>query len=222
MVPLLTKIHTRRSIIKIGKQIYERGFIVATDGNISVRLDSHRILITKSRVCKGKLNFNDIITYDYQKVSPPENTSSEIYLHLKAYNLRQDINAIIHSHPPYTVALTLAGKDLIESQLPEVIMTLGKVPTAKFAAPSSPEGAEVISELIKEYDAIILDRHGVITVGINLNEAYYKLEQLEFAARVTLIALSIGDIKKLTPEELDKIDKSIKYNRDRKVSLKTP
>jgi len=198
----------------VGRRMYERGFVIATDGNLSIRLGPHRFLVTRSGVCKGSLTTMDMVVCDdYGRIVRGHKVSSETLLHLAAYYLRPDINAVIHAHPPLAIAFTLADKNLAESRLPEVVMSLGSIPTAMFAAPSSPEGAEVIRDLIIKHDALILDRHGSLTVGKDLTDAYYKLERLEFAAQVTLAAVSLGEIKGLSPEEIRKIEKSIEFNR---------
>jgi len=122
---------------------------------------------------------------------------------------------VIHAHPPYAVALSLAGMDLTEPLLPEVVMALGSVPVTRFAAPSSPEGGEVAGELIGRYSALILDRHGAVTVGSSLRDALWRMERLEFAAQVVLTARMSGTVKRLTPDEILRIEASAKKYRER-------
>ena len=196
-------------MIAVGRRLYNKNLIAATDGNLSARLGTDRYIVTRSGICKGEMTEDDLLTCD-QDGRPVNcsNVSSEIHLHLAIYRLRADVSAVIHAHPPMVVACSLAGIDLSEPILPEAVMTLGPVPTTRFAAPTSPDGARVIADLIKEHDAVILDRHGSITVGKTIWDAYYKLERLEFSARVIYLASLTGKIKKLTSSEIDKINKA--------------
>jgi len=204
----------RRQIIAIGKRIYANGFVVATDGNISIRLAPNRFLVTRSGVCKGDMTDRDLVICDQNgKTIRGGRVSSEVLLHLAAYSLRSDIEAAIHAHPPTAIAFTLAGVSLTEAILPEVIISLGAIPTALFAAPSSPEGAEVIRDEIVKHDAILLDRHGSLTVGRTLMEAYYKLERIEFAARIMHTARVLGEVKPLNQEEMLKVQQTIERQK---------
>jgi len=196
----------RREIVKIGHKLYERGYVVATDGNISARLDDGRLIFTPTGKCKGELQEDELVVMhpsdDYSEFA---GLTSEAPMHLEVYQQRQDVKAVIHSHPPYTVALNLAGIDLKWNLLPELILTLGEVPTTPFATPCTPEGAEAIRELIKDHNAIVLYRHGALTVGTNLEEAFHRLERLEFAAKVIYLAHTLAEPEPLTGEQEEKI-----------------
>lgn len=198
--------HAGREIINVAHKLYDSGLVVATDGNISVKIAPDKFLFTPTGICKGDLTEDDLLICDNEgRISGEGCLTSEAPMHLEAYRRRPDINAVIHAHPPYTVALSLAGISLENELLPEAIMTLGQVPTAPFATPSTPEGAEVIKDLIENHDAIILDRHGSLTVGETLTEAYHRLERLEFCAKVMLIARLIGKLQALTDEQIERI-----------------
>ncbi len=207
---IITEPSARKEMLAVGKRLYEKGFVVATDGNLSVRLGNGRFLVTRSGVCKGDMVDKDLVICDQNgSTIRGGRVSSEVLLHLAAYKLRPDVTAVIHAHPPVAVSFTLAGVSLEEALLPEVVMSLGKIPTSMFAAPASPEGAEAIRTEILHHDAIILDRHGSVTVGKTLWEAYHKLERLEFAAKVTHLAKALGDVKALSPDEMTKVQKSL-------------
>lgn len=126
-------------------------------------------------------------------------------MHLMVYKLRPDVNAVIHAHPPYAVALTLLDDDLSLDILPEITLTLGKIPVTRYATPCTGEDAEVIKEFIDKYDAMMLPRHGSVTVGKNLNEALIKLEQLEYTAKVISIAKMIGNVTALSEEQMKEL-----------------
>jgi L-fuculose-phosphate aldolase len=200
----------RKEMIEVGRKVYENGYVVATDGNLSYRLGRGRFLVTRSGVNKGMMIDRDLVVCDQDgEVIRGGRISSEVLLHLAAYRLRSDVQAVIHAHPPTAIAFTLAGISLEEALLPEVIMSLGKIPTSLFAAPASPEGAEVIRNEILNHDAVILDRHGSVTVGNTLWDAYFKLERLEFAAKVTHLARALGEVRKLSADEMEQVQKSL-------------
>lgn len=186
----------RQRIVEIGRLMHQKNFIAAGDGNISARLSRERLLVTPSGVSKGFLDPEQLLIVDLQgeKIAPlfgrwrELKPSSEIRIHLECYRQRADIGAVIHAHPPYAIACTLAGVSLAKCVLPEVVYDLGTIPTAPYATPASAEGAQAIRELITHYDALMLDRHGSVTVGVDVWEAYLRLERVEHSAQVTLAA----------------------------------
>lgn len=212
----------RREIVEIGKRTYDKGFVAATDGNISTRVMGDKLLITPSGCCLGELKPEHLIYIDFDEkiLSGKSKPTSECPMHLAAYRERPDINAVIHAHPPITTGFTIAGESLAQCVIPEVVLIFGTIPTTRYATPSTEEGAEVIETLIKEHDALILDRHGTLTVGKDLLDAYRKLEKVEYCAYVTLTARQLGKIKTLSVEEVNRLDilrKQLGYND--KISL---
>ena len=199
----------RREICQYGKKVYDKGFVAATDGNISMRMMGDRLFITPSASCLGTLNVNDLVYVDFnsQVLQSHSNPSSELPMHLEIYKKRPDVNAIIHTHPANSTAFTVAGENFSEPVLPELILGIGDIPIAKYATPSTNESAIVISDLIKKHDVIILDHHGVVTVGKDLQEAFYKLERLEHAASTLLAAKQLGNINPLNPSDIEKLHK---------------
>ena len=191
-----TENELRQRIVEIGKLMHQKNFVAAGDGNISVRLDRERLLVTPSGFSKGFLDPEQLIVVDLigEKIAPvfgrwrDLKPSSEIRIHLECYRQRADVRAVIHAHPPNAIACTLAGISLAKCVLPEVVYDLGTIPTAPYATPASPEGAGAVRELIKKYDALMLDRHGSVTVGADVWEAYLHLERVEHSAQVTLAA----------------------------------
>ena len=131
--------------------------------------------------------------------------SSERWMHLAAYAVRPDVMAAIHAHPPATIAFTVAGLTVDPCVLPEVILAFGQVPVTSYATPATVEGAEVVRELIKKFDALVLDRHGSLTVGKNPQDALFKLEKLEHGSHVMFMAHQLGQARRLPPEEVAKL-----------------
>lgn len=183
----------KEKIIKLGKFLYDRGYIVATDGNISVRLNSKEILITKSGVCKGELKMGDILklkTEDWKfeienlKIRP----SSEYRFHYAIYKNRPDINAVIHTHPPFATVFAVTGKKLDVKLLTETEETLGTIKHIGYFKPGSLELAKAVGKASVEHNTMILAHHGVVVIGRDLTEARYRLVRLEFLAKVVLIS----------------------------------
>ncbi len=203
----------RKEITLVGKLLYERGLIVATDGNISARLDDQTVLITPSGLCKGLMTPDQLITVDLtgRKVGPDTPASknlkptSEITMHLEAYKQRPDVQAVVHAHPPHAVALSIVGISLAECMLPEAIVFLGLTPTTPYATPSSEENARAIREVIAGHDAIMLQRHGSLTVGPTPLNAYYRTETLEQIARITYLLKQLGGGQPLPPYQVEKL-----------------
>lgn len=199
----------RLAIVECGRICYERKLMTSNDGNLSTRLDERRVLITPSGVSKGRMRQEDIILIDLDGnvlASPPgTRVSSETPMHLEAYKIRGDVRAIIHAHPVFATALTVAGMEFPADVLPEVLLTLGDVPVTTYATPSSDEDAQVIRPLIREHDAILLRQHGSLTVGPDLDQALMHLERLEHVAEVFWRARALGHVERLGDEARNRL-----------------
>lgn len=198
----------RHEIVKIGRMLYDRGLIVAGDGNISARLSDELVITTPAGACKGMLEPEDMVVVDLEGrvrggVRKP---SSELQMHLAVYQNRPDARAVVHAHPPTAVACTLAGVTMDECVLPEVILTLGAVPTAPFALTGTREMYEAIAPFLPHYNAILLTHHGALTVGQTLLRAFLRMEQVEHTARVLLAAHQLGGVRPLPPERVAQLD----------------
>lgn len=199
----------RREIADVCHLLHVKNFVAATDGNVSARLRDGNILCTPNNMSKGLVRPEDLLVVDMQgqpvgpRYGPARllKPTSEIRLHLEAYKQRPDIRAVVHAHPPVAIALSIAGVSLARCLLPEVIVTLGLIPTLPYAFPASEESAALITEPIKRYDALMLERHGSVTVGSSPMEAYLKLEKVEHTAQITLTLLQLGKEKPFPPSE---------------------
>jgi L-fuculose-phosphate aldolase len=203
----------RQEVIQVCHLLWQRGLVSATDGNVSVRMDRERFLCTPSGYSKGLLTVDQLVMVDWEArpVGPRYGSqaellpSSEMLTHLEAYRLRPDVQSVVHAHPPTAVALSIAGISLARCLLPEVVLAFGLIPTTEYATPSSGRGAEVIREHIASYDALILMRHGSLTVGDSPLDAYLKVEKLEATAEITRILVSLGKVSNLPPEEVARL-----------------
>jgi L-fuculose-phosphate aldolase len=197
----------RRQICTIGRRMYARGLVVAAEGNLSVRLDAERIIVTPSGACKGHLASEDMVVTDRNGnvLSGKGRPSSEMQMHLLYYRSRPDVRAICHAHPPTATGFAAAGRALEEAVLPEVIVCLGKIPLAPYGTPGTWELCAGLEPLVHNYDAILLENHGVVTCGPDLSTAYQRMETVERFARVMLTAEALGGPHLLPRAEVQKL-----------------
>jgi L-fuculose-phosphate aldolase len=183
------------------------GYVLATDGNVSARLAGGRLLVTPSGVPKGELRPEDFVLADEKgaPLDPRRSCSSEIRLHVAAYEERPDIGVVCHAHPPTCVAFSLAGIEIASCILPEIIIAVGSLATAPYATPTTAAAADAIRSLVRGCDAIILDRHGSVTVAPDARRAFWLLERMEWAARVTLMARQLGNVRTLPKPEVERL-----------------
>lgn len=204
--------HLRAEIVRIGQLMHARGLLCGFEGNLSARLDDERLLITPSGLHKGLMREEQLLVVDLagRVVVASEATrglrpTSELPMHLEAYRRRPDVRAVVHAHPPITVALSIAGVPMDTPLLPEVIVLLGLIPTTDYAMSSSDEGAAAIRQLIAGHDAIILQRHGTLTVGATLTAAFMRLETVEQNARIHFMLAQLGADNPLAAHEVRKL-----------------
>ena len=202
-------IKAKKEIIEIGKRMYAKGYIVASEGNMSIRLRKDRILVTPAGKNKGFLREKDIVTVDFKgkKISGNLEPSSELKMQLFVYQKRKDVNAAVHAHAPYSLAFACSHLPLAQNLLPEVIMFLGKIPLTPYATPSTEEVPNSLAPFIKKHNAFLLENHGVLTLGKNIYEAYNRLEMVEHLAKVNLLCKILGKSEELSKESLEKLEK---------------
>lgn len=198
--------NARREIIVVCRLLHQKNLIAATDGNVSVRLD-YRLLLTPSGVHKGVMREDQLILVDLEGrlLQGAGRPTSEIRLHLTAYEVRPEVRAVVHAHPPLAIACSLAGLSLEEPVLPEVVLTLDGIPTVPYATPTTPEVPAAVREPLKSFDALILTRHGAVTLGRTLWEAYNKMEKVEHAAQIIWAAHLAGGAPRLSQAQVDKL-----------------
>jgi L-fuculose-phosphate aldolase len=183
-----------QEIIKCGARLHAAGLIVATQGNISMRGADGSILITRSGADKGRLQPADIMTLTEKgTVQTGEGSpSSETHLHLTAYRQFPSIRAVVHAHPPVATAFATSGRPLPQGILAEVEVELGEVLILPWALPGSPDLAATLERASDRHCAFLLANHGALTVGGDLEQAFRRMELLEFYARVLLGAKRLG------------------------------
>jgi len=194
----------RADIVEIGRRMYARGYTASNDGNISVRLDASRLLMTPKSVCKGFMtpDMMCVTDLDGRKLQGDRDPSSEMLMHLEVYRQRPDVQAVVHAHPPTATGFAVAGIPLDRAVLAEVLTTLGSIPLAEYATPSTAELPEAVRKYIKAHDGMLLANHGALTVGGDLYSAYYKMETIEHFAKISLVARMLGRENLISREEV--------------------
>lgn len=205
---MTTQSQYRDAVVHVGKMLYERGYIAATDGNISVRLDDHRLLVTPTGMNKGSMHPDDLVIVDLggRKVEGRREVSSEIAMHLLIYRMRSDISAVVHAHPPTATGFAAAGIALDKALVSEVMLTLGKIPLAAYGCPGTPELSGALRPLIPDHDAILMANHGVVAYADDLTQAFMHMETVEHFAKITLVTRTLGQQQVLPAEEVQKLD----------------
>ncbi|MEZ0536396.1 class II aldolase/adducin family protein [Caldicellulosiruptoraceae bacterium PP1] len=200
-------IELREQICDIGKRIYNKGFVAANDGNISIRISENEVLSTPTGVSKGFMKPEMLIITDMQGnlIEGELKPTSELKMHLQVYREREDVNSVVHAHPPYATTFAVLGKPLTKPIMPEAILFLGYVPVVEYGTPSTKEIPEKLSKYLHEFDAFLLENHGALTVGENLEKAYFKMESMEFYAQVLYLSESIGKPQEISQENIDKL-----------------
>jgi len=203
----LSESQARRDIVEVCRRIYARGWITATDGNVSVRLGPDRILCTPTAINKGTMAEGDLIVIDRKgdRLAGTRPPSSEILMHLAAYDARPDVGGVVHAHPTNCIAFSLAGVSLAQCLLPEIVFTFGSIPTTAYTTPTTPEVPAEVRRWLTDFDAMILDRHGSLTVGADVFAAYDKLERMEHVAEITFRARMLGPIRALSREQVERL-----------------
>jgi L-fuculose-phosphate aldolase len=194
----------RADIVEVGRRMYARGYTASNDGNISVRIGDDRLLMTPKSVCKGFMTPDMMCVTDLagKKLEGDRDPSSEMLMHLEVYRQRPDVRAVVHAHPPTATGFAVAGIPLDRAVLAEVLTTLGSIPLAEYATPSTSELPDAVRKYIKAHDGMLLANHGALTVGGDLYSAYYKMETVEHFARISLVARLLGRENLISREEV--------------------
>lgn len=207
---MTSKARACQEIIRVVRILTDQGLIRSSDGNISIRWKPNRFLITPSGVYKKEMRTQDLLVIDETgrvlAGRPGLSPSSEVLMHLEAYRLRPDIQAVIHAHPPYATAITIAEIPFPMDIIPEALIALGSVPIAPYAAPGTKDLALSIRPFLRESDSLLLSHHGSLNVGRTLTEALIALERVEHTARTFFIAKELGVIHPIPPEKIPELE----------------
>ena len=196
----------RQEICKVGKQVYKKDFVASNDGNFSVRLESGDYLVTPTNVSKGSMSPHQIVLINSDgEVLGDVKPSSEYKMHLQIYKYREDVKAIVHAHPPYSTAFAVAGITIDDTILPEMAVSIGKVPIVEYETPSTQRLADMVGDAARKHNAMLLANHGVVVLAEDLWSAYYNLERLEHVAKIIYLAKNLGTVNSIHPQKIDEL-----------------
>jgi L-fuculose-phosphate aldolase len=196
----------RREICRVGQLMYDRSYVVGSDGNISVRLDDGRIVGTPTMTCKGRMTEDSLAVTDAAgRPLTASKPSSELAMHLLIYNERPDVQAVCHAHPPHGTAFAVAGLAIDQPILSEVILTLGCVPLASYGTPGTGELSDAMRPLVKHHNALLMANHGAVAYGSDLWQAFDRLETMEHTARIAILSHILGGSKNLSSYAIEKL-----------------
>jgi L-fuculose-phosphate aldolase len=197
----------RADIVEAGRRLWARGFVASNDGNSTVRLDDQRIISTPKSVSKGFMSPDMMVITDLTgtKLSGERDASSELKMHLEVYRMRPDARAVVHAHPPTATGFAVAGIPLDRAVLAEVITTLGSIPIAEYATPSTDELPAACRKYLKAHDGLLLANHGALALGGDLWTAYHRMETIEHFAKISLVARQLGREHLLSRDEVQRL-----------------
>ena len=195
----------REEICQVCHLLYERGYVVSNDGNVSVRVEPDKVLITPSGVGKGRMTPDMLVLCDLQGnvLEGDRYPSSESKMHLMVYREREDVMSVVHAHPPVSTAFAICRRPLKERYLAEMVLGLGEVPVTEFAMLSTDEVPESVRPFVHDHNAVLLANHGALSWGPTLLSAFDRLEVVEQTAKIFLHVDRIGGGVELTQEQAD-------------------
>ncbi|MGI8812906.1 MAG: class II aldolase/adducin family protein [Pyrinomonadaceae bacterium] len=202
----MNELEARKLICEIGRLLYDRSYVVSSDGNVSVRIGEDRILATPTMTCKGRMTEDSLAVTDMDgKPLTDKKASSELSMHLLIYKERPDIKAVCHAHPPHGTAFAVAGLAIDKPILSEVILTLGCVPLTDYGTPSTDELTQAMRPFIKHHNALLMANHGAVAYGEDLWQAFDRLETLEHTAKIAILAKALGGATDLPADAIEKL-----------------
>ena len=204
----ITKEEAKDLIIDIGKRMYEKDYVAANDGNISIRIGENEILTTPTGVSKGFMSKEILVITDLNGVvlEGTNKPSSELKMHLRIYKENSEIMSVCHAHPIYATAYSIIGNSLNEPILAEAILSLGEVPVLPYAELGSEEIPNAIAPYVKTHYGVILANHGAVTWSSDPLRAFYRLESMEHYAKISLLTTLFSENKKnLNIEQIQRL-----------------
>lgn len=197
----------KEQICEIGRRVWTKGYVASNDGNFSVRVGENRVLATPTMISKGFMQPEDIVTLDLsgRQLDGHRQPTSETRLHLGIYQERPEVKAVIHAHPPYATAFAVAGEPVPKCILPEVEIFLGEIPIAQYETPGSQAFADTLKPLLKDFNLFLLANHGALSLGKDIEQAYYRMETVEHYCRILLYTTQLGQPKQISQEKMSEL-----------------
>lgn len=205
----LSYMELREQICDVCHKMWQLGWGAANDGNVSVKLPDGTFLATPTGMSKSFITPEKLVHIDQGgqvlDAAAGLHPSSEIKMHLRCYEERTDVGAVLHAHPPVATGYAVANKPLDEYSMIETVIALGSIPVTPYGTPSTFEVPDAIAPYLGEHDAVLLQNHGALTVGADLITAYYRMETLELFAKISLNAHLLGGAKEISRDNIDRL-----------------
>lgn len=208
-VKTLSYMEVREQICDVCHKMWQLGWVAANDGNVSVKLDDGTFLATPTGISKSFITPEKLVRIDAngkvlegQEGAKP---SSEIKMHLRCYQEREDVRAVVHAHPPTATGFAVAHLDMDRYTMIETVIAIGSIPVTPYGTPSTYEVPDAIAPYLKEHDVMLLENHGALTVGTDLINAYYRMETLELYDKISLTAHLLGGEKEISKENVNRL-----------------
>lgn len=210
-------------VCDICHKMWQLGWVAANDGNVSVKLDDGTFLVTPTGISKSFITPEKllIVAKDGAIIEGAEGykPSSEIKMHFRCYEERDDVGAVVHAHPPAATGFAVAHVPLDRYTMIESVITIGSVPVTPYGTPSTHEVPDAITPYLQEHDVMLLENHGALAVGCDLITAYYRMETLELWAKISINATILGGEKEISPENIERL---CRMRADYKVTGRHP
>lgn len=208
-VKTLSYMEVREQICDVCHKMWQLGWVAANDGNVSVKLDDGTFLATPTGISKSFITPEKLVRIDAngevlegQEGAKP---SSEIKMHLRCYQEREDVRAVVHAHPPTATGFAVAHLDMDRYTMIETVIAIGSIPVTPYGTPSTYEVPDAIAPYLKEHDVMLLENHGALTIGTDLINAYYRMETLELYAKISLTVHLLGGEKEISKENVNRL-----------------
>ncbi|REJ77985.1 MAG: class II aldolase/adducin family protein [Acidobacteria bacterium] len=202
----INETEARELIVEVGRLMYERGYVVASDGNVSIRVGEDRIIATPTMTSKGRMTVDSLAVTDLDgNALSDKRASSELAMHILIYKNRPDVLAVCHAHPPYGTAFAVAGLPIDKPILSEVVLTLGCVPLTDYGTPSTDELTDAMKPFVAHHNALLMANHGAVAYGKDLWQAFDRMETLEHTAKIAILSRALGGANDLPPDSIEKL-----------------
>ncbi|HIS69610.1 MAG TPA: class II aldolase/adducin family protein [Candidatus Gallacutalibacter stercoravium] len=199
----------KEQICDVCHKMWQQGWVAANDGNVTVKLEDGTFLATPTGISKSFITPEKLLRVNSQgevlEGLEGYRPSSELKMHLRCYEKRDDVGAVVHAHPPTATGFAVAHLDMDRYTMIESVLTLGSVPVTPYGTPSTYEVPDAITPYLQEHDALLLENHGALTMGADVITAYYRMETLELWAKISLVAHLLGGEKEISRENIDRL-----------------
>lgn len=199
----------RLQICDIGRNLFNKDYIAANDGNISARLNENEIITTPTGVSKGYLEPEILVKVNLEgeilEAHADHRPSTEVKMHLRIYRELPQMGGVVHAHPPYATAFAIKGETLDKMMMPESVIAMGDIPLAAYGTPSTEEVPDSIMPFLGKKSAVLLESHGALSWGKDVMAAYMNMERLEYTAKLTFLTRMLNGERELPANRIEEL-----------------